>query len=189
MSFRPGLLPSILRAVPHARAAPSRAFHFLPEAATRVQSRTASRVMAEARAVSRAAPRPNARSNTLLYSLGLGMAGYMLYPKQIHCDAMPEPLPQGAVPTYSAPPGQSRPDGVPVEAKSMLNIGELSFGAACGICAGVFVKKGFKLVAFALGGVFVLLQVSQEVTVTCSRSVLVVQVIRQGRLGQDLQQL
>lgn len=37
---------------------------------------------------------------------------------------------------------------------------ELSFGAVCGICAGVFVKKGVKLLAFFLGGVFVLLQVS-----------------------------
>lgn len=29
----------------------------------------------------------------------------------------------------------------------------------CGICAGVFVKKGAKFVAFVLGGTFVLLQV------------------------------
>lgn len=160
MSFRPGLLPSLLRAVPHARTAPSRSFHFLPEAGARVQARSTSRVVAEARAVSRQAPRQSSKNNALLFSAGLGLAGFMLYPKSVHCDDTPQQLPQGAVPTYSAPPGKSRPDGVPEEAKSILNVGELSFGAACGICAGVFVKKGFKLVAFALGGVFVLLQVS-----------------------------
>lgn len=36
---------------------------------------------------------------------------------------------------------------------------ELSFGAVTGICAGVFVKKGAKAVAWFLGGIFVLLQV------------------------------
>lgn len=38
---------------------------------------------------------------------------------------------------------------------------ELSFGTVAGLCAGVFVKKGAKAVAFVLGGVFVLLQVSR----------------------------
>ena len=33
------------------------------------------------------------------------------------------------------------------------------FRSVCGICAGVFVKKGAKFVAFLLGGTFVLLQV------------------------------
>ena len=37
---------------------------------------------------------------------------------------------------------------------------ELTFGTVCGICAGVFVKKGAKTLAFVFGGVFVLLQVS-----------------------------
>jgi uncharacterized membrane protein (Fun14 family) len=41
-----------------------------------------------------------------------------------------------------------------------LSVYELSFGAVCGICAGVFIKKGLKAFAFLLGGVFVLLQVS-----------------------------
>jgi hypothetical protein len=36
---------------------------------------------------------------------------------------------------------------------------ELTFGTVCGICAGVFIKKGAKALAFMLGGVFVLLQV------------------------------
>jgi FUN14 family len=37
---------------------------------------------------------------------------------------------------------------------------ELTFGTVCGVCAGVFVKKGAKALAFFFGGVFVLLQVS-----------------------------
>jgi len=45
---------------------------------------------------------------------------------------------------------------------STVNVYELSFGTVCGICAGVFVKKGAKALAFIFGGVFVLLQVSCE---------------------------
>lgn len=35
---------------------------------------------------------------------------------------------------------------------------QLSFGTLCGLCAGIFIKKGLKLIAFLLGGGFVLLQ-------------------------------
>ena len=42
-----------------------------------------------------------------------------------------------------------------------MNLYELSFGTVAGICAGVFIKKGAKAVAFFVGGVFVLLQVCQ----------------------------
>jgi uncharacterized membrane protein (Fun14 family) len=35
---------------------------------------------------------------------------------------------------------------------------ELTFGTVCGVCAGVFIKKGARMVAFFFGGVFVLLQ-------------------------------
>lgn len=40
----------------------------------------------------------------------------------------------------------------------MLSPYQLTFGAVCGICTGIFVKKGAKLVAFFLGGVYVLMQ-------------------------------
>ena len=43
----------------------------------------------------------------------------------------------------------------------MVNLYQLSFGTVAGVCAGVFIKKGAKAVAFFVGGVFVLLQVSQ----------------------------
>ncbi|KAJ7710013.1 FUN14 family-domain-containing protein [Mycena rosella] len=42
--------------------------------------------------------------------------------------------------------------------ESSVSLYELSFGTVAGICAGVFIKKGAKAVAFFLGGVFVLLQ-------------------------------
>lgn len=44
------------------------------------------------------------------------------------------------------------------EAKSIVNLYELSFGTVCGLCAGIFIKKGLKLVAILLGGTYVLLQ-------------------------------
>ena len=44
------------------------------------------------------------------------------------------------------------------EAKSIVNLYQLSFGTICGLCAGIFIKKGFKLIAVLLGGVYVLLQ-------------------------------
>lgn len=51
------------------------------------------------------------------------------------------------------------PPPPPLPPKSSINVYQLSFGTVCGICAGVFVKKGAKAVAFFLGGVFVLCQV------------------------------
>lgn len=44
---------------------------------------------------------------------------------------------------------------------SSVNVYELSFGTVCGVCAGVFIRKGAKALAFFLGGIFVLLQVSR----------------------------
>jgi FUN14 domain-containing protein 1 len=41
----------------------------------------------------------------------------------------------------------------------MLDVYQLGFGTVCGICTGVFLKKGLRAIAFLLGGVFVLLQV------------------------------
>ncbi|KAI6045392.1 FUN14 family-domain-containing protein, partial [Pisolithus marmoratus] len=47
---------------------------------------------------------------------------------------------------------------LPPPPQSTVNLYDLTFGTVCGVCAGVFVKKGARLVAFFLGGVFVLLQ-------------------------------
>jgi FUN14 domain-containing protein 1 len=50
----------------------------------------------------------------------------------------------------------------------MVSLYELGFGIVAGICAGVFIKKGAKAVAFFLGGVFVLLQVNNHSVVRLS---------------------
>lgn len=42
--------------------------------------------------------------------------------------------------------------------KSIVDAKQLGFGTVAGICAGMFVKKGLKLIAFALGGIYILLQ-------------------------------
>jgi FUN14 domain-containing protein 1 len=58
-----------------------------------------------------------------------------------------------------APVASGKADALPTEPQSILSPYELSLGAICGICAGVFIKKGAKLIAFFLGGVYVLMQV------------------------------
>lgn len=63
----------------------------------------------------------------------------------IHCDS------KGTDSTPTLPPKAPLPE-------SAVNLYELTFGTVAGVCAGVFVKKGAKMVAFFLGGVFVLLQ-------------------------------
>ncbi|KAH0827078.1 FUN14 family-domain-containing protein [Lanmaoa asiatica] len=57
---------------------------------------------------------------------------------------------------YVQPP-QASPS-LPPPPKSSVNVYELTFGTVCGICAGVFVKKSARMVAFFLGGLFVVLQ-------------------------------
>ena len=58
--------------------------------------------------------------------------------------------------------GLSDPLPLPPPPESGVDKYGLTFGTVCGICAGVFVKRGAKILAFFLGGIFVLLQVSAE---------------------------
>ncbi|OWT41427.1 hypothetical protein C362_00895 [Cryptococcus neoformans Bt1] len=60
----------------------------------------------------------------------------------------------------NAPPvaGESRTQLGAKQPQSIVSAYELSFGAVCGLCAGVFIKKGAKALAFLLGGAFVFLQ-------------------------------
>lgn len=51
------------------------------------------------------------------------------------------------------------PENYPAPPVSSVSFYELGFGTVAGVCAGVFIKKGAKALAFLLGGVFVLLQV------------------------------
>ena len=62
-------------------------------------------------------------------------------------------------PIHKAPVGSYDGEPLPPPPQSSVNAYELTFGTVCGICAGVFVKKGAKALAFVMGGVFVLLQV------------------------------
>ncbi|KAI8998509.1 FUN14 family-domain-containing protein [Trametes punicea] len=92
-------------------------------------------------------------------SVGLGLS--FLAAPIIYCDpvtsrtappaTVPPPSQGGAAPVQPSPPPPPPP-------ASSVNFYELTFGTVCGICAGVFVKKGAKAVAFVMGGVFVLLQ-------------------------------
>jgi len=67
----------------------------------------------------------------------------------IHCDNKDA---QASVSAPHTPPPQAPPP------ESAVKLYELTFGTVTGICAGVFIKKGAKMVAFFFGGVFVLLQ-------------------------------
>ncbi|KAF8969973.1 FUN14 family-domain-containing protein [Flammula alnicola] len=80
--------------------------------------------------------------------VGLGLATLQKPP--IHCDP-PEPKP-----TTTTPPIYPEDRGPLPE--SSVSLYELGFGTVAGLCAGVFVKKGSKAVAWFLGGIFVLLQ-------------------------------
>jgi FUN14 domain-containing protein 1 len=53
---------------------------------------------------------------------------------------------------------------LPPPPESIVNMYGLTFGTVCGVCAGVFVKKGAKALAFVFGGIFVLLQVSPTIS-------------------------
>ncbi|PPQ83338.1 hypothetical protein CVT25_003977 [Psilocybe cyanescens] len=79
---------------------------------------------------------------------GVGIGLSSLRKDPIQCDA-PQP-PKSTDPIY--------PDDRPPPPVSSVSLYELSFGTVVGLCAGVFVKKGAKAVAWFLGGVFVLLQ-------------------------------
>ncbi|KAF7304796.1 SAM-MT-RSMB-NOP domain-containing protein [Mycena kentingensis (nom. inval.)] len=100
-------------------------------------------------------PRPIARS-VCAVGLGLGLSLYASKPV-VYCDGSRPTSPALAPssPTLKPQPERELP---PPPLQSSVNTMELGFGTVAGICAGVFVKKGAKLVAFLLGGMFVFLQ-------------------------------
>lgn len=160
MSFRLGMFPSLLRSAQQAAQAAPRAarnFHFMPSngprfAGSKFQQQF-TRFQPKAISVARSAPRQQGGwKNAYMYTIGLGVAAYTFAPRKVRLDS-----------AYANPPVVERKtvvveDEPPVE--SSVNLTQLTFGTVCGICAGVFVKKGFKALAFLLGGLFVLLQVS-----------------------------
>lgn len=151
MSFAPGLLPRLFpaSAKPQHLLKPFRSIH-TPSAA---QAFRASRQAAPARAIS--IPRTLPRSKTLFYTAGLGLS-FLTFnafspSRSVQC--------QSAFGSAGPSPA-GRADAIPDSPKSILNVSELGFGAVAGICAGVFLKKGLKALAFLLGGAFVFLQAS-----------------------------
>ena len=162
MSFAPGLLPRLFpKSLPAGSAFRSsiRSFH---------TPRTFRQQTEKIRAI--AIPRTlpsSARSKTQLYTIGLGLS-FLTYNafspgrRSVQCQS---PFGTTASP---APVGRADelPDGTP---QSILSVSELGFGAVAGICAGVFLKKGLKALAFLLGGAFVFLQVSQDPSTSYER--------------------
>lgn len=65
-------------------------------------------------------------------------------------------------PRSKATSGSSDSMTLPPPPESTVNMYELTFGTVCGVCAGIFVKKGAKALGFIFGGIFVILQVSRH---------------------------
>ncbi|WVR05349.1 hypothetical protein IAU60_002363 [Kwoniella sp. DSM 27419] len=157
MSFRNSLLPSLLHARPTFGATfqPIRSFHHQPSS-TSAASAFRQRLQPRAIAVARAHPGRSASQGkisplTLGIGAAIGLTTFSLYrpSKQVRCEGFFS----SPATTSNAPLGNAEP-----APESILSVYELSFGAVCGICSGVFIKKGAKALAFLLGGVFVLLQ-------------------------------
>ncbi|ODN83405.1 hypothetical protein L202_01548 [Cryptococcus amylolentus CBS 6039] len=119
------------------------------------------------RAVAIARPHPS--QSRAFSPLGLGIAAslslftlsYTLPSKAVKCEQTTGWRGSSAaqqLPTRANVSGEPRSILDEKKPKSIVNTYELSFGAVCGICAGVFVKKGAKALAFLLGGAFVFLQ-------------------------------
>ncbi|KAF8212345.1 FUN14 family-domain-containing protein [Mycena galopus ATCC 62051] len=105
-------------------------------------------------------PIPSSQSSTrssvlkAIGAVGLGLGLSIFARPPIHCEGS---RPASPAPTIVTPP-LPNDDPMPPPPPSAVNVYELTFGTVAGICAGVFIKKGAKAVAFFLGGVFVLLQ-------------------------------
>ncbi|TFL07662.1 FUN14 family-domain-containing protein [Pterulicium gracile] len=100
----------------------------------------------------RSAPKPNVSpifKAAGVATIGLGLSTQLRTP--IKCDVV-----------VDSPPGNpsnlDSNSANPPPPTSSVNVYELSFGTVCGVCAGVFIRKGAKALAFFLGGIFVLLQ-------------------------------
>ncbi|KAH9079459.1 FUN14 family-domain-containing protein [Lactarius deliciosus] len=90
---------------------------------------------------------------SLAVGTGLGLLSYANLPR-LNCESDSE----FSQPTLRGVGGSSDPVGIPPPPESSVDKYGLTFGTVCGICAGVFVKRGAKLLAFFFGGIFVLLQ-------------------------------
>jgi len=101
------------------------------------------------------------KSSSLFYNAagvaGVGIGLSIIAAPTIFCEP---PVPRSSTQPISQPSGAALPssEATPPPPASSVSYYELTFGTVAGVCAGVFVKKGAKALAFVLGGVFVLLQ-------------------------------
>ncbi len=149
MSFRPNFFSSFLRSSPSPfQFQPlSRQFH---TPFGKAQSQFGSRVLS----LSRPNPQISFRFS-LLFPLAIGTtyATYHTFSSSpVKCESFGSTLNS----TFSTRPTPEIGGGNPPQ--SSLSGYQLGFGAVCGVCAGIFVKKGLKALAFLLGGAFVLMQ-------------------------------
>jgi hypothetical protein len=100
-------------------------------------------------------------------AVGLGLASLTVPKKAVYCEPPSKytlSLSFVSELIYLVTPASGRygtNEPLPPPPSSSVRPYELTFGTVCGFCAGVFVKKGARAVAFMLGGLFVLLQVSR----------------------------
>lgn len=147
MSIRTSLFPSLLRSAKQPLKPSARLFHFLPPTPQTPKSFIRPDAFVKTRVIS-STPKS---SLAVALGLGLGLTAYSINREPVKCES-----PIYATNTRSPEIGGGNPPP-----QSMLSFYELGFGAVCGICSGVFVKKGLRAVAFILGGLFVLLQVGR----------------------------
>ncbi|KAI9446411.1 FUN14 family-domain-containing protein [Lactarius indigo] len=89
----------------------------------------------------------------LAVGTSLGLLSYANLPR-LNCESDST----STQPTLRGVGRPSDPAGLPPPPESRVDKYGLTFGTVCGICAGVFVKRGAKVLAFFFGGIFVLLQ-------------------------------
>jgi len=151
MSFRPGLAHNLLRPLTFRNAQ-----SHLPQI-TRRTFTTARSTFAKPQTA-------RLSLSPILFPLALGSsyAAYNLLNSPAQCESPTLANTFSSGPTPEVGAGNPPPH-------SDLSAYQLGFGAVCGICTGIFVKKGLKAIAFLLGGVFVLMQVGPFVPLACSR--------------------
>lgn len=154
MSFVPLGLRSSLKSSPLIHSIrPSRSIHTPSSSplARLIRSKQADSIALTIARSRQHASRSSSRS--IFYALGLGST-FVAY------QTFQRPSAQCQVAPVAASGNGAAANDYPPPPQSMLSLGELGFGTIAGVCAGVFLKKGLRAIAFLLGGAFIFLQVS-----------------------------
>ncbi|KAF8488782.1 FUN14 family-domain-containing protein [Gautieria morchelliformis] len=90
--------------------------------------------------------------------VGLGLSA-SVFASPILCESTTPPGSRPVSPTAKESKEEpEKTNTLPPPPTSSVNLYQLSFGIVAGVSAGVFIKKGAKALAFFVGGIFVLLQ-------------------------------